>query len=60
MHDELLVETPTAHALAVKALVEQTMIEGMTRYVTDVPIVVEADIRTSWSSADKVQEEARP
>ena len=54
VHDELVVECPREHALAVLALVEQMMIEGMSEYVPDVPIVVEADIRTSWSASDVV------
>ena len=39
---------------AALALVSTTMIEGMAYYVTSVPIVVEADVRTTWASSSRV------
>lgn len=56
VHDELLVECPREHAVAVRELVERTMVEAMAYYVPDVPIVVEADIRTTWSARDVVED----
>jgi DNA polymerase I-like protein with 3'-5' exonuclease and polymerase domains len=48
-----LVEAPKDRAEEVKAVVESSMIEGMKRFVTAVPIVVEADIRPTWAKPPK-------
>jgi DNA polymerase-1 len=53
VHDEVLVEAPKDRAEEVKAVVESSMIEGMKRFVTAVPIVVEADIRPTWAKPPK-------
>ncbi|MGA7742073.1 MAG: DNA polymerase, partial [Polyangia bacterium] len=53
VHDEVLVEAPVDRAEEVKAVVEKSMIEGMQRFVTSVPIVVEADIRPTWAKPPK-------
>jgi putative DNA primase/helicase len=49
VHDEVLVEAPKDRAEEVKVVVENSMKEGMERFVTAVPIVVEADIRPTWA-----------
>lgn len=49
IHDELLVEAPEAHADEVKAIVTRCMIDGMSTFVKAVPILVNADVRTSWA-----------
>ncbi|MCC6901428.1 MAG: hypothetical protein IT377_20825 [Polyangiaceae bacterium] len=51
VHDELVVEAPEARAEEVKVCVEAGMIEGMSRFVSEVPIVVEAHIVSSWAEA---------
>ena len=58
IHDENLVECPLEHAAAVMELVVRTMVEAMATYVPDVPIVVEADVRASWSARDLISLEA--
>ena len=54
VHDEVLVEAPEGVAEAVLSLVEACMIEGMEEFVKGVPIVVEAEVRTSWAKGSKV------
>jgi DNA polymerase I-like protein with 3'-5' exonuclease and polymerase domains len=49
IHDELLVEAPEAHADEVKEIVTRCMVEGMSTFVKAVPIVVKADVRSSWA-----------
>jgi DNA polymerase I-like protein with 3'-5' exonuclease and polymerase domains len=49
IHDELLIEVPADKADAVRELVERTMREAMEEVVPGVPIVVEADVRTTWA-----------
>ncbi len=51
VHDELVAEVPEAHAEEVKQLAEAGMKEGMTRFVTAVPIEVEAKIVRNWAEA---------
>jgi len=53
VHDEVLVEAPKDRAEEVKVVVENSMKEGMERFVTAVPIVVEADIRPTWAKPAK-------
>ena len=53
VHDEVLVEAPKDRAEEVKAVVESLMKEGMERFVTTVPIAVEADIRPTWAKPTK-------
>ncbi len=60
VHDELVVEAQREHAVAVRDLVEATMVEGMAHYVTTVPIAVEADIRATWSASSSVVEGSAP
>jgi DNA polymerase-1 len=48
VHDELVVEAPEQTALEVEAAVRAGMIEGMAVDVSDVPIVVEAEVRRTW------------
>jgi len=49
VHDELLVEAPADRASEAKAIVEEGMVEGMRTFVPDVPIVVEAAVRSTWA-----------
>ncbi|MBK8999622.1 MAG: DUF3854 domain-containing protein [Myxococcales bacterium] len=51
VHDELVVEAPEACAEEVRQLVEAGMREGMARFVTAVPIKVDAKIVRSWAEA---------
>lgn len=51
VHDELLAVAPIACAEEARTMVEVGMIEGMSRYVTAVPIVVEAKIVSNWAEA---------
>ncbi|MBK9129445.1 MAG: DUF3854 domain-containing protein [Phycisphaerales bacterium] len=51
VHDELVVEALEDQAEEVKDCVEAGMIEGMRRYLTEVPVVVEAKIVRSWAEA---------
>jgi DNA polymerase I-like protein with 3'-5' exonuclease and polymerase domains len=60
VHDELVVEVPRDRAAPVRDLVEAMMVEGMARFVTTVPIEVEADIRATWSLESRVAVETRP
>jgi DNA polymerase I-like protein with 3'-5' exonuclease and polymerase domains len=48
IHDEILVEAPEHVAEEVLKVVETTMIEGMTRYVKSVPILVDAKLKKTW------------
>ena len=50
VHDELVVEVPEARAAEALAAVEESMIDGMRRYVNSVPIKVEASVRTTWAA----------
>lgn len=50
VHDELVVEVPTARAEEALAAVEEAMRAGMERFVTTVPIRVEASVRTTWAA----------
>lgn len=47
-HDEIVVEAPGDQAEAAKSWLVTAMVEGMSRYVRSVPIVVEATIGDSW------------
>ena len=47
-HDEIVVEAPREQAEQVKQWLETAMVEGMSRYVRSVPVVVEATIGDSW------------
>lgn len=49
IHDEVLAEVPEEKAEEGKELVVATMIEGMARYVLEIPIVVDAEIKRSWA-----------
>ncbi len=60
VHDELVVEVPRDRAAPVRDLVEAMMVEGMARFVTTVPIKVEADIRATWSLESRVAVETKP
>lgn len=48
VHDELLVECSCDIAEQVQTIVCDTMVEGMSEYVTSVPIEVESEIKDSW------------
>ena len=48
VHDEVLVEAPVEAAEEVKRVVVDAMTEGMARYITRVPVVVDASIRSNW------------
>ena len=50
VHDELVVEVPEARAPEALAAVEESMIEGMRRFVNTVPIKVEACVRKTWAA----------
>jgi DNA polymerase-1 len=50
VHDELLVEAPAGAAEQVLDIVKARMVEGMSKFVKKVPIIVEADIRTTWAA----------
>jgi len=47
-HDEVVVEAPSEQAEQVKQWLVTAMVEGMSRYVCSVPVVVEATIGASW------------
>ena len=47
-HDEIVVEAPSEQAEAAKTWLVDAMVEGMSRYVRSVPVVVEATIGDSW------------
>ena len=47
-HDEVVVEVPIAFAEQAKDWLIGAMVEGMTRYVHSIPVLVEASISTSW------------
>ena len=49
VHDELVVEAPADRAEEAKQVVERGMVEGMQTFVEDVPIVVEAAVRSTWA-----------
>jgi DNA polymerase I-like protein with 3'-5' exonuclease and polymerase domains len=49
VHDEVLVEAPSDRAAEVREVVIEVMKAGMAEFITSVPIVVEASIRTSWA-----------
>ncbi|MBN2575304.1 MAG: DUF3854 domain-containing protein [Deltaproteobacteria bacterium] len=51
IHDEVLVEASIDRAEEVEKVVEASMVEGMQRFVTAVPIVVEASIRSTWAES---------
>jgi len=47
-HDEIVVEVPSDQADIAKAWLETAMIDGMSRFVKSVPIVVEATVGSTW------------
>ena len=47
-HDEIVVEVTSDQADIAKAWLETAMIEGMSRFVKSVPIVVEATVGSTW------------
>ena len=47
-HDEIVVEATSEQAEQVKQWLVTAMVEGMSRYVCSVPVVVEATIGASW------------
>jgi DNA polymerase I len=51
VHDEMVIQCPTGMAEEVSVLVSKCMKDGMTPYVTSVPVVAESSIGESW--ADK-------
>jgi DNA polymerase I-like protein with 3'-5' exonuclease and polymerase domains len=48
VHDEFVVEAPTDRATEAKAVLVAGMQEGMTEFLPDVPVVVEAAIASTW------------
>lgn len=52
IHDEVLVEAPEEQAEEVLEVVVASMVEGMARFVPEVPIVVEAEIKRTWAGAE--------
>jgi DNA polymerase-1 len=54
VHDELVVETPAERADDVRDLVENAMVEAMSRFVRCVPVAVESSVRRNW--ADSITE----
>ncbi len=49
VHDELIVEAREEHAETVKEVMREAMIAGMQKYVPSVPIIVEPEVRSSWT-----------
>jgi DNA polymerase-1 len=49
VHDELVVVAPESRAEEVKACVVASMVEGMSRFVTEVPVTVDAKICKNWA-----------
>ena len=49
IHDEVIVQTPSALADKVRITLEQAMIEGMQTFVSSVPITAEAVVGKSWA-----------
>ena len=47
-HDEIVVEAPSEQAEAAKSWLVTAMVEGMSRFVKSVPIVVEATVGSTW------------
>jgi DNA polymerase-1 len=52
IHDELLVDTPTACAQEVRKVTIEAMREGMQEFVQTVPIVVKSEVRDSWGKGE--------
>jgi len=48
VHDEVVVETPVGQAEATRLWLERCLVEGMSQLVTEVPVVVDADIKQRW------------
>jgi len=48
IHDEIVVETPAEQADATRDWLQRCMVEGMSQLVTEVPVVVDADIKQQW------------
>lgn len=49
VHDEYIAEVPEGRAEAGRALVESVMVAAMRELLTEVPVVVEAEIADHWS-----------
>ena len=49
IHDEVIVQTPSALADEVRGIVQQAMIDGMQTFVSSVPITAEAVVGRSWA-----------
>ena len=47
-HDEIVVEAPAEKAREAKAWLVRCMKEAMEEYLKEVPVVVEAEIKSTW------------
>ena len=48
IHDEIVVEAPAEKAREAKAWLVRCMKEAMEEYLKEVPVVVEAEIKSTW------------
>ena len=48
-HDEIVVECPADQALAAKDWLVGCMVDGMSEFLTEVPVVVEAEVIETWA-----------
>ena len=56
VHDEVVVEVRREHAEHVRDLTVASLIAGMQPLLPDVPVIVDADVRTSWARSDRAPE----
>jgi DNA polymerase-1 len=48
VHDEIVVECPTDKAEEAKAWLVRCMREAMEKYLKEVPVMVDAEVRRTW------------
>lgn len=58
VHDEIVIECPAGVADEAKGWLVGCMLDGMGRYVTDVPVEVEVEISTTWAGGTDGEVEA--
>jgi len=49
VHDEVLLEVPNSEAEAAKTILQQSMVQGMKKFVKSIPVVVETTLNYNWN-----------
>jgi DNA polymerase I-like protein with 3'-5' exonuclease and polymerase domains len=56
IHDELCIEVPDRYSIRVADLVKRKMIQAARKYIVNVPVLVDVQVRNSWWKGDEVED----